>query len=208
MPRGLVPRVRRGKPAAGVACRAPVTSACSLCVGEGKHPPLDACRNIRRVVGVVHQPQQQQGFRVKLVALHCVLVLSHATACSSVSSSETEEAGGYLSSCLGVEGGSSSRRCLPKKKHRASIRCGRRARNRLQRQRGGRLLVVVLSPAQLPVGYTARPCATALLRYCITALLRYFATALLTSLWSLHCLLRNYSVCRLSLHCLLRNYSV
>ena len=41
MPRGLVPRVRRGKPAAGVACRAPVTSACSLGVGKGKHPPLE-----------------------------------------------------------------------------------------------------------------------------------------------------------------------
>ena len=52
MPRGLVPRVRRGKPAAGVACRAPVTRAYSLGVGEGKHPPLHACRNTRRVVGV------------------------------------------------------------------------------------------------------------------------------------------------------------
>jgi len=83
--------------------------------------------------------------------------------------------------------GSSSGRCLPKKKHRASIRCGRRARNRLQRQRGGRLLVVVLSPTQLPIGYSVRPCATALLRYCATALLRYCATALLCTALLRYC---------------------
>ena len=83
--------------------------------------------------------------------------------------------------------GSSSGKCLPKKKHRASIRCGRRARNRLQRQRGGRLLVVVLSPTQLPIGYSVRPCATALLRYCATALLRYCATALLCTALLRYC---------------------
>jgi hypothetical protein len=84
---------RRGKLVADVACRAPVTrciGAASLgCEGERRTLQLTvACRNTRRAVGVVlgvgaavatalnQQPtKQQQGFRVKLVARHCVRVL-------------------------------------------------------------------------------------------------------------------------------------
>ena len=148
MPRGLVPRVRRGKPAAGVACRAPVTRACSLCVGEGKHPPLHACRNIRRVVGVGAPTNSNKDFESSL-ARHCVLV--------------------------GVVVGDGGSRGLPDfaSWSRGAAHRGGAYRRRSTGLQFGVVVVVVRYCATALLRY--RP---ALLRYCATALQRYLTSSL------------------------------